>query len=38
MAKQEFHIEGFLNDISPDCADFIMALHDYLIKNVWAEK
>ena len=33
MAKQEYHIEDFLNDISPDCADFIMALHGYLTEN-----
>lgn len=33
MAKQEFHIEDFLNDISPDYADFIMGLHNLLIEN-----
>ena len=33
MAKQEFHIEDYLNDISPDYADFIMSLHSYLTEN-----
>lgn len=33
MVKQEFHIEDFLNDISPDYADFIMALHGCLIES-----
>jgi len=33
MAKQVFHIEDFINDISPDYADFIMALHGFLMEN-----
>ncbi len=30
MAKKEAHIEDYLNDISPDYADFILALHQQL--------
>jgi hypothetical protein len=30
MVKKEHHIEDYINDISPDYADFILALHQQL--------
>lgn len=33
MAKEEFRFEDFLNDISPEYADVVSHLHDFLLEN-----